>query len=383
MTKLAVYITRTSSFLPNEPVGNESMEDLLGQVGERTSRARRMVLRSNQIHTRYYAIDKTTGRHNFTNAQLAAEAVRRLLDSRFSLGQISCLVASTTLADQLMPSHASMVHGELGSPPCEVAGTTGICACGMTALKYAYMNVLGGLHPSAVACASEAASYTMRAQNFVPEIEHQLSRLEHNPEIAFEKDFLRWMLSDGAGAFLLENSVPEGRRALRIEWLDIFSYANEMPACMYAGARKNADGSLTGWQQVSREECAVDSFMAVKQDVKQLNEHIVHYTVEKPLRVLKEKYGLNPDDIHYFLPHYSSAYFRDRLDDGMRAAGFGIPQERWFTNLAEKGNTGSASMYIMIDEFFNSGRLQPGEKILCYIPESGRFSVAYLMLTVV
>jgi 3-oxoacyl-[acyl-carrier-protein] synthase-3 len=40
-------------------------------------------------------------------------------------------------------------------------------------------------------------------------------------------------------------------------------------------------------------------------------------------------------------------------------------------------------MFIMIDEIFNSGSLQPGEKILCYIPESGRFSVAYLMLTVV
>lgn len=379
----SVYITRTSSFLPNDPVGNEDMESLLGRVGERTSRARRMVLRSNQIHTRYYAIDKNTGRHNYTNAQLAAEAVRKLADSRFALDQVTCLAASTTIADQLMPSHASMVHGELGSPPCEVAGTTGVCASGMTALKYAYMNVLGGLHTSAVACASEAASYTMQAQNFAPEIEHQLMQLEQNPEIAFEKDFLRWMLSDGAGAFLLEAELPAGQRALKIEWLELFSYANEMSPCMYAGARKNADGSLTGWQQVSREECERDSFMAVKQDVKQLNEHIIHYTAEKPLCALREKYGLNPADINYFLPHYSSAYFRDRLYDGMKSVDFAIPQERWFTNLAEKGNTGSASMFIMIDEIFKSGRLRPDEKILCYIPESGRFSVAYLMLTVV
>jgi 3-oxoacyl-[acyl-carrier-protein] synthase-3 len=379
----SVYITKTSSFLPNAPVGNEEMEEILGQVGGRTSRARRLVLRSNQIHTRYYAIDKVTGRHNYTNAQLAAEAVRGLLDGRFSLESISCLAASTTIADQLMPSHASMVHGELGAPPCEVAGTTGVCASGMTALKYAYMNVLSGFHRSAVACASEAASYTMQARNFTPEIEHQLAQLEQNPEIAFEKDFLRWMLSDGAGAFLLESAVPEGQRALKIEWLDIFSYANEMSACMYAGARKNADGSLIGWQQVSREECERESFMSVKQDVKQLNEHIIHYTAERPLQALREKYGLHPSAIDYFLPHYSSAYFRDRLYDGMCAVDFAIPQERWFTNLAEKGNTGSASMFIMVDELFKSGRLQPGEKILCYIPESGRFSVAYLMLTVV
>lgn len=383
MPTVPVYITKTSSFLPNEPVSNDEMESLLGQVGERVSRARRMVLRNNQITSRHYAIDKATGKHNYTNAQLSAEAVRGLLDTRFTLGDIGCLVASTTIADQLIPSHASMVHGELGAPACEVAGTTGVCACGMSALKYAYMNVLGGLHTNAVATASEAASYTMQGQNFTPEIDHQVAALEQNPEIAFEKDFLRWMLSDGAGAVLLEPQVPEGQRALKIEWLDILSYANEMDTCMYAGARKNEDGSLTGWQQVSRDECQRDSLLAVKQDVKQLNANITHYTVEKPLRQLQQKYGIEPGDIDHFLPHYSSAYFRDKLADGLRAADFVIPESRWFTNLATKGNTGSASMYIMLDEIFRSDRLQPGEKILCYVPESGRFAVAYMLLTVV
>ena len=55
---------------------------------------------------------------------------------------------------------------------------------------------------------------------------------------------------------------------------------------------------------------------------------------------------------------------------------------RWFTNLASKGNTGSASIYIMLDELFRSGVLQPGETLLCYIPESGRFSTAFMHLTV-
>lgn len=383
MSNSAVYITRTASFLPNDPVSNEDMEKVLGQVGDRPSRARRMILRSNGIRQRYYAIDPATGKHNYTNAQLAAEAVKKLFDQRFTPEKLSCLAAATTIADQLMPGHASMVHGELGSPPCEIVTTAGVCACGMTAFKYAWLNVLSGLHSSAVATASEAASYTMQAANFQPEIEHQLEALERQPELAFEKDFLRWMLSDGAGALLLESSVPQGQRALRIEWLDIFSYANEMSACMYAGARKNNDGSLTGWQQLSRDQVEQESLLSVKQDVKQLNEHIIAYTAERPLQVLQDKYGVRPGDIDHFLPHYSSGYFRDRLYEGICRAGFDIPLNRWFTNLTEKGNTGSASMYIMLDELFSSGRLQPGEKILCYIPESGRFSVAWLLLTVV
>jgi hypothetical protein len=42
----AVYITRTSSALPNAPVENDLVEAVLGQVGERPSRARRIVQRN-------------------------------------------------------------------------------------------------------------------------------------------------------------------------------------------------------------------------------------------------------------------------------------------------------------------------------------------------
>lgn len=379
----SVYITRTAAFMPNEPVGNDEMEALLGQVGDRPSRARKLILRSNNIKTRYYAIDPRTGKHNYTNAQLAAEAIRQLADDEFSLEDMPCLACSTTIADQLMPSHAVMVHGELGSPTCEVVATSGVCVCGMSALKYAYMSVLAGIHNKAVAAASEASSYSMRAENFSEEVQQKIERLENNPEIAFEKDFLRWMLSDGAGAVLLENKPRPGQMALRIEWIDIFSYANEMSACMYAGARKNEDGTLSGWQSVSAKERSADSFLTVKQDVKQLNENVIYYTAEKPLVELQKKYGLVASDINHFLPHYSSGYFRDRLHDGMKRAGFDIPQERWFTNLSEKGNTGSASIYIMLEELFNSGKLKSGETLLCYVPESGRFSTAYMLLTVV
>ncbi|MDQ2076988.1 beta-ketoacyl-ACP synthase III [Marinimicrobium sp. ABcell2] len=383
MSNNTVYVTKSSQFLPNDPVDNNAMEARLGLVNGRPSRARKMVLRNNKITTRYYAIDPETGEPNYTNAQLCAQAIKGLEDEQFSLADMTCLAAATTIADQLMPGHASMVHGELASPPCEVATTAGVCASGMTALKYAYLNVAAGVHRSAVAAASEAASKVMRAENFAPEVAYKVEQLEKHPELAFEKDFLRWMLSDGAGALLLESEPRSDQRCLKIHWIDVFSYANEMSACMYAGARKEDDGRLTGWSQVDGATREREGFLAVKQDVKQLNEHVIHYTAERPLETLQERRGLKAEDIHHFLPHYSSHYFRDRLYVGMQRVGFDLPQSRWFTNLAEKGNTGSASMYIMLDDLLRSDRLQPGEKVLCYIPESGRFSVAYMLLEVV
>ena len=377
-----VYITHLSAFLPNDPVPNDDMEGVLGMVGSRPSRARRLILRSNGIKQRYYAIDPPTGKATHTNAQLTSAAVRGLEDSEFTLNDIEAMACGTSIADQLIPGHGVMVHGELEAPPCEVVSLAGVCTAGAAALKYAYLSIASGDAGVAVATASENASAVMRGDKFAPELPVNAEDLERTPEIAFEKDFLRWMLSDGAGAMVLQSQPRSSGLSLRIDWIMMRSYANEMDACMYSGAEKQADGKLRGWAQFQPEEWLQQSVFSVKQDVKQLNEHVIHYTVERPLKELVASKGLRPEDIDIFLPHYSSQYFRQRVYDGMQRADFEIPFERWFSNLTEKGNTGSASIFIMLEELYRSGDLKAGQKLLCYVPESGRFSTAFIQLTV-
>ncbi len=377
-----VFINRISASLPHGPVDNEQMEARLGMVGDKPSRARKLVLRRNGIQQRHYVIDPLTGEPSMSNAQLSAAAIRGLVGDDFALDSLDCLVASTSSPDQLMPGHAVMVHGELGNPPCEVATTAGICLCGMTALKYAWMSVASGESRNAVACGSEVASTLMQARNFNAEYESRVEELENHPEIAFEKDFLRWMLSDGAGAVLLQDRANAHGLSLRVDWLDILSFADQMPTCMYAGG-EIVDGKLRGWSRYDADERARQSVMAVKQDVKLLNDNIVKYTVEEALRRIMARRELRVADIDWFLPHYSSEFFRDRLAVGLTNVGLPIPQERWFTNLTSKGNTGAASIFIILEELFNGGRLRSGQKLLCYVPESGRFSSAFMHLTVV
>ncbi|KPH62532.1 beta-ketoacyl-ACP synthase III [Pseudoalteromonas sp. NEC-BIFX-2020_002] len=379
----AVYINNLHAVLPNEAVSNKEMEVVLGEVGGQRSRAKPVILRSNQIKNRYYAIDPQTGEYNYTNASLAADAVRGLFSiDGTRLEQLDCLVASTSMADQIMPNHGVMVHGELKNPSLEVVSTAGICLCGMTALKYAYLNVKAGESQHSAVVASELASNVMHSRNFSAESDYKVDMLDQKPEIAFEKDFLRWMLSDGAGAALLSNQANPTGLSLRIDWIDIISYADQLEACMYAGAEK-IDGQLKSWTRYDSKEREQQSILSVKQDVKLLNENIVKYTVEDALSKIAKKRALTATDYDFFLPHYSSGYFRERLFDGLSNIDFQIPFEKWFTNLTEKGNTGSASIFIMLDELFKSGRLTDGQKLLCYVPESGRFSSAFMQLTVV
>ncbi len=381
MTK--VYINNIAAFLPNEPVANDAMESVLGQVGERPSRVRRLILRSNKIKSRYYAIDPETGATTHSNAELTAAAIRGLGAQGCDLNKLELLVCGTTLPDQLLPNHALMVHGELKNPPCEVVGTAGICLAGTMSLKYGYMSILSGESQNAVATGSENISSLLRGGTFSDEIESRVKQLEERPVIAFEKDFLRWMLSDGAGAVWMSNKPNTSGISLQIDWIWQNSYANEIDSCMYAGAEKLADGSLKGWREYLPQTWLDDSLLTIKQDVKLLNEKIVEYAVTKSLKRLLAAGKFAAADIDWFLPHYSSDFFREPVAAGLKDAGCPIPQEKWFTNLSSKGNTGSASIYIIMEELFNSGRLRPGEKLLCFIPESGRFSTAFMHLTVV
>jgi len=374
----SAYITGTSSFLPNAPVANDDIENVLGMIAGKPSRARRIVLRNNGIRSRHYAIDPATGAFTHSNAQLAAAALRGL-----DLANIEVLACGTSCADQLMPGHAVMVHGELGIPPCEVVSTAGICAAGMGALKYAYLSVLAGQAKKALASGSERASGGLLARLYEPESAHRVAEMEDNPEIAFEKDFLRWMLSDGAGAFLVEDRPRPDGLSLHIDWIDLQSQADSMPVCMYAGGDKGDDGRFQGWQEFAASQWAARSIFSVKQDVRLLNEAIVEQTFGKSLAVARARHGLAAEAVDWFLPHMSSEYFRQPLADHMAANGFAIGQEKWFTNLQTKGNTGSASIFIILDELFRSGRLALGNRLLCFVPESGRFTGSLMHLTVV
>ena len=379
-----VYITHISSFLPNAPVFNDDMESILGEIGGHPSRAKKLILRSNKIRSRYYAIDPKTGMASHSNTELTAEAIRNLQNMGCNLNTLSLLACGTTLPDQTMPNHAVMVLGELQLPPCEAVATSGICLSGMMALKYAYLSIRAKDSSNAIATGSENVSSLMRGYLFTEESKTAEAQLKQKRyEIAFEKDFLRWMLSDGAGAVWMSDQPSADALSLRIDWIKQTSYAGELATCMYSGAEKGSNGKLTGWRTFLPQAWIDHSVFAIKQDVKLLNDKIIEYTVTKPLQTLVESGLVEPDTINWFLPHYSSGYFRDKVYDGMVTANCDIPQKKWFSNLSSKGNTGSASIYIILDELFHSGRLKKGERLLCYVPESGRFSTAFMQLTVV
>ena len=376
-------MTSAGSFLPGERIANEEMEAVLGLVGGQASRFRARVLQSNGIEGRHYALKD--GRQTHLNQDLAALAIEDALHRRgLQARDISMLAVGTTIPDLLMPGFASMVHGRLGGAPMETLSASGICASSTAALKAAWLAVAAGDHDVAVAAGSELASAMMKSSRF----EHESQVEEREGRISsysyFNADFLRWMLSDGAGAFVLESKPSPRACSLRVEWIKLTSYAHQLDTCMYMGSSnpaKPAPGN-TWLSNGTAGEAEQAGMLVVRQDTKLLATGMVE-TVGAEAKRLFDAGQIIPEHIDHFVPHLSSYFFHETLHTTLENAGVSIPTEKWFTNLKTKGNTGSASIFIAIEEALNQGRFKPGDRILTMVPESGRFSVSYALYTCV
>jgi 3-oxoacyl-[acyl-carrier-protein] synthase-3 len=365
------YLTSTGSFLPGPPIDNDGIEDVLGLVNGRRSRLKSRILKANGIRTRHYAID-AQHRTTHSNAQMAVEAARECMKASpvplRSIGMLSC---ATTQGDLLIPGFGSMVQAQLGIPEVELLTAHGICSSSVMAVRAAANTLRLGEHRSALVVTSELASRLFKHTRY--------EAAGGFDKVDFDSEFLRWMLSDGAGAWLLE-SRPRGR-CLRIDWIRSYSHADALPVCMSIG-RPRDPADTRSWQDfASYGEAEAAGAMLIRQDVRLLD-HILKLGVDGALRLIHEGL-LVVEKLDHLLCHYSSHHFRSRIFDLLQACGAMIPYEKWFTNLYTRGNTGCASIMIMLDEFLRQDLGRTGDTILCMVPESGRFNVAYIHMTIV
>ena len=371
-----VYINSIGKFLPGNPIANDEMEDYLGKVNGRPSKVKHRILKSNGIQQRYYALDRQQQR-TYSNSQMAAIAVRdAIANANLEPGAIDLLSAATSWSDLLVPGFASMVHGELAElSPLEISSNQGVCCAGVTALKYAASQVKLGEKRAAIAVASELPSRLFKHTHFEAE-----ASVKAGKSLGFDTEFLRWMLSDGAGAFLVQDHPNPSGISLKIEWIELISHANAYPVCMYAGTEDET--AQKSWMDYpSYRQAAEAGAINLRQNIRLLD-NVIKLGVEGWLKLI-ELGRVQPDDIDWLLCHYSSHFFRGQIVELLEKAGCMIPEDKWFTNLYTRGNTGCASIYLMLEELFHSGNLQPGQKIFCFVPESGRFTTAYMMLSVV
>jgi 3-oxoacyl-[acyl-carrier-protein] synthase-3 len=372
----SAYITHIGKYLPGDPISNDDMEAYLGCIHDRPSKVKRRILANNGIQQRHYAIDRHQ-QTQISNSEMAAAAVRDVLHQWARRPEaIDLLACATTWPDLLVPGFGSMVHGALPElSPVEATSHQGVCCAGVAALSYATAQVELGRKQQAIAVASEFASRLFKHTKFEAE-----TAIQAGQPLSFDTEFLRWMLSDGAGAVLVQPQPNRQGFSLRVDWIELVSHANAYPVCMSAGMTDGGDRQ--GWMDYpSYAEAAAAGAMNLRQNIRLLDQ-VIKLGIEGWLRLIQQG-RIHPQEIDWLLCHYSSHFFRGQIVDLLQQANCMIPEEKWFTNLYTRGNTGCASIYLMLEELFHSGKLQSGQTVFCFVPESGRFTTAYLKMTVV
>lgn len=366
----SAYLTATGAFFPGEAIDNAGMDAFIAPFDERCERIKQSILSENGIRSRHYAIDEQ-GRPRWSAAQMASEAVRACLAASggVALEDIEVLCTGSTGGDLAVPGFANMVQGELGAGPMLTSSHQGVCAAGVAALQHAASALALSSHRHALVVASEMPSRMFKRSRFVP--------IEGRRD--FGAHFLRWMLSDGAGAWLLSRQPKANGLSLRLDWVHSRSFSGDHPVCMQAGRGARDSQSYLDYPSLHEAERA-GAFL-LRQDLRLLP-RLFELGVHEYVQLIREE-QIAPSAVDHFLCHYSSAKFKGVIAELMQKSGFEIPGARWYSNLEWRGNTGAASIFVMLDDFLRERTVRPGERILCMVPESGRFTISFFQLTVV
>lgn len=370
------YITASGQFLPGPPVPNAAMGDYIGRLSPEADRFGRLTLRQNGIRTRHYAI-RPDGTSEWTAATMAAEAVCSALKaSEIDKNDVGFLATATTQNDLMVPGLASQVHAASGLPPLEISSHQSVCASAMMAFKNAVLQVKSGEHQSALAVGAEFSSRYFRPGHYLG-----TDTVEEKGTLPGDAEFLRWTLSDGAAAVVIEDRPARHGLSLKVDWVSLRSFADRFGPCMTGGAVRDGN-AIKPWSHFGDAmKAARAGAFQLRQDIDALYRMLPVWMGEF-LRLIDEG-RIAADKVDHFLCHFSARSLREEMVKLATRAGAMIPEDRWFTNLYEKGNVGAASLFLLIDDLLKSGKAKAGDTVLCAVPESGQCIMAYAGLTVV
>jgi 3-oxoacyl-[acyl-carrier-protein] synthase III len=256
-----VFVNATGAFYPGEPVDNAHIDDYIAPLNAGSQRLKRRILAENGIQQRYYSID-TGGRTRYSASQMAASAIQTCLaEAGVRLSDIDLLCTGTSGGDATLPGFANMLQGEMSAPPMMTSSHSGVCAAGLTALQHAAMALDSGRSARALVATSEVPSRLFKRSRFA----------SRGYDIDFDAHFLRWMLSDAAGAWLVE-AAPRGHRPLKLITLHLRSFSGDYPVCMQVGltAHTDAGGSQSYLDYPSFAEAEKAGAYALRQNIRLL-----------------------------------------------------------------------------------------------------------------
>ena len=198
-----------------------------------------------------------------------------------------------------------------------------------------------------------------------------------------DSHFLRWMLSDGAGAVVVEFQPHPSRPSLRVDWVRQVSLAHEHDVCMRAGmsgADAERRAHLAGRRHRRRRGGRHVRAAPGREHARRARRGRASRS-SRNSSTSGSSTSSKLDHVHLPLQHQHVP--RPRLRRLAAAASRPSTPTAGSRTSRPAATPGRPSIFIALEEAWRTGRFAPGETVLLAVPESGRFSFAFAHLTVV
>ena len=298
---MSIDILGTGSYLPEKIMTNADFEKFLDTSDE-------WITTRTGIRQRHIA-------DGMTNCEMSVIAAERALrGAGLTINDMGAIIVASVTNEMDVPSIASQVQRAMGAA-CAAFDVSAACTGFMYALK----------------C---AAGFVLQDQRPVLVIGTEvLSR------------FMDWtdrstciLFADGSGA-----AVVGPGESLR--YLEVYAYPDVKHSLEIPGINNGLAEGTSKFSYVSMDGREIYKF-ATRQ---------MPADVQKAMDAL----GLAPDDIDWVIPHQANIRIIQEASKRL-----GIPLEKFYTNIADVGNTSGASIPIVMDEMNQKHLLGKGDTVV-------------------
>lgn len=236
---------------------------------------------------------------------------------------IELIVCATTTPDQIMPSTGALIQAQIGAVNAGAMDLFAACSGFLYGLTMVESMIRTGQIRYALVIGAEVLTkyvdYTDRGTCVI--------------------------FGDGAGAAVV-GPVPEGKGILATKIRSDGRYEDQLFA--------PGGGTKLG----TTHQTIDDGQHFFKMKGNELFKVAVRSMADISAEMV-EKAGYKVEDIDIVIPHQAN----QRITDAV-ASRLGVPEEKVYSNIAEHGNTSSASIPIAMDECIESGRIKEGSLVL-------------------
>lgn len=347
---MSARVLSTGSYLPGDPIPNETLERLIGPLPED-------ILEGIQVKRRHWMIDPETGEHRINNSAMATKAAQEALElADVDPASVDLIVLSTASPDYPLPPLVTFVQEALGLERCSTMEIRSGCAGFVEALDVARLYVERGTHRTAVVIGSEAISPLLAPVY-----------LGKDPEkIRMRERMTPYNFGDGAGAVVLQAAEEDEGGVLGAAF-----------SCV-GGTRKPGMQIVgSGTHSPVHEQLKAKRIVDLQVDVVESG-RFTPFVLTEALRDVLDASNIGADSVDLcVIPEGNAGYMVEELKEaGLLTPEWVALEDKIYENLTEVGATGSAAVPIALDDAWKKGRIEAGDRVMMLAIETSKWKYA-------